>query len=184
MAGDILAHVYAPLARTIAEAHLYMDVTPCPACRGRGFSGTSVVMLTDGTMYERHTGTCLECGTAREFVFRVQAEEPVRLDEVAFGGPERSELLDPGEWLAVADVAANRAGGPDADDLLLAAAAVDEVLKFVPAGADEVPADAFHSSTGRDVYERQPHRFGRDRLESLAITLRDFASGSGSHSPS
>lgn len=161
-----------------------MDTTPCTVCRGRGFSGTSVVMLTDGTLHERHTGTCQECGARREFVFRVPPDEQIRLGEVVFGGPEPSELLDPGEWLAVADLASNRTGGPGADDLLLAAAAVDEVLKFVPDGAAEVPAAAFRSPAGRAVFEEQPHRFGRERLEMLAITLRDFARDSGTNIPS
>jgi len=141
-------------------------------------------MLIDGTLYERHTGTCQECGAAREFVFRVPPDEQLRLDEVVFGGPERSELLDPGEWLAVAGLAANRAGGADADDLLLAAAAVDEVLKFVPDDADEVPVEAFHSTTGRAGYERAPYRFGRERLATLAITLRNLAGGTGPGDPS
>lgn len=176
--------MYAPLARTTAEAHLYMDVTPCSVCRGLGFSGTSVVMLLDGTLHERHTGTCQECGAAREFVFRVPPNEPLNLDEVVFGGPERSELLDPGEWLNVADLVANREGGADADDLLLAAAAVDEALKFVPDDADEVPPEAFHSVTGRATYESKPYRFQRDRLKALAAALRQLAGGAGSQIPS
>jgi hypothetical protein len=165
----------APLARTPAEAHLYMDVKPCPRCGGHGFSGTSVVMLQDGVVYERHTGTCQECGCAREFVFRVPQEPELRLGAADFGGPEPSELLDPGEWLLVADLAAAREGGAAREDLALAAAAVEEALKFVPAGADDIPAPSFHSSTGRDAYAREPARFRRARLEALAAALREEA---------
>jgi hypothetical protein len=165
----------APLARTPAEAYLYMDLKPCPRCGGHGFSGTSVVMLQDGRVFERHTGTCQECGSDREFVFRVPHEQELRLGDTDFGGPEPSELLDPGEWLMVADLAASREGGAAPEDLELAAAAVEEVLKFLPAGADAIPAPAFHSLTGRDAYAREPARFRRGRLEAIATALREAA---------
>ena len=165
----------APLARTTAEARLYMDVKPCPSCRGHGFTGTSVVMLLDGRLYERHTGACQECGADREFVFRVPPDEQLTLSMTDFGGPEPSELLDPGEWLTVADLVAGREGGAGPTGFAIAAAAVDEVLKFVPAGAEEIPRTAFHSPEGREAYLRRPERFRRGRLEALAAALHEAA---------
>lgn len=169
----------APLARTPAEANLYMDIKACPACGGNGFSGTSVVMLQDGEVYERHTGTCAECGSPREFVFRMPPEQQLRLGEADFGGPEPSELLDPGEWMTVADVVAGREGGASKEDLAYAAAAVDEAIKFVPAGADEIPSFAFHSPVGRDAYARMPARYTRGRLTAIATALREAAVTNG-----
>jgi hypothetical protein len=167
--------VIAPLARTPAEANLYMDIKACPACGGNGFQGTSVVMLQDGQVYERHTGTCEECGSPREFVFRMPVELELRLGAADFGGPEPSELLDPGEWMTVAEVAADREGGASKEDLEYAAAAAEEVLKFLPPDADEIPATAFHSPVGRDAYARMPERYTRGRLTAIATALREAA---------
>jgi hypothetical protein len=50
--------------------------------------------------------------------------------------------------------------------LAVARAAVDEVIKFVPAGADAVPHDGFWTREGRAVRDAEPGRF---RLERLLI---------------
>lgn len=132
-------------------------------------------MLQDGRVYERHTGTCEECGSPREFVFRMPPEPELRLGAADFGGPEPSELLDPGEWMTVADVVAGREGGASKNDLAFAAAAVEEAIKFVPADSDEIPANAFHSRVGRDAYARMPARYTRGRLTAIATALREAA---------
>jgi hypothetical protein len=180
---DTLARVTPPLARTNAEAHLYMDLQPCETCGEHGFTGESAVVLVDGLLCSRYTGDCRRCGTRRQFVFRLPEEIrlPVERD-IVFGGPEPSELLDPGEWLTVADRAASMpaSGDPQADreDVALAAAAVDEVLKFVPDGVEEVPATAFRSDTGHRMYAEEPGRFRRGRLAAVASTYRGLASRS------
>jgi hypothetical protein len=96
-----------------------------------------------------------------------------------FGGTEPSELLDAGEWLWVADLTA---GNVPADDraeahrsLSVATAAVEEVVKFIPPGADEVPGDAFWSQRGREVRAAEPGRFQLDRLLVVRDTYRDLA---------
>jgi hypothetical protein len=153
-----------------------MDLQPCDTCGEHGFSGESAVVLVEGQLCSRYTGDCGRCGTRRQFLFRLPTEIrlPVERD-IVFGGPDPSELLDPGEWLQVADRAASMPASGDAaadrEDVALAAAAVDEVLKFIPEGADVVPAGAFTSATGRRFYERDPGQFGRDRLE---LELADY----------
>jgi len=170
------------LARTTAEAHLYMDLEPCAVCGGRGLSPDSSVVLVDGRLCSRYAGACPHCRTRREFTFLLPEQILLPLAEaVVFGGPEPSELLDPGQWLAVADLAA--AGDPDGTpanrtDLLYAAAALDEVLKFVPPGAVEVPAGAVRTGQGHEVYDREPGRFRRDRLAAVAQAYRDLAARS------
>jgi hypothetical protein len=172
-----------PLARTNAEAHLYMDLRPCDACGHRGFSGDSAMVFVDGELCSRYAGACPRCGTERAFTFRVPEEIRLPLErDVVFGGPEPSELLDPGEWLTVADLAAGRPD-PDDDDLALAAAAIDEVLKFLPEGAEEVPLEALRTEDGREVYEREPGRFRKVRLEAVATTYRDLVAGMREPSP-
>ena len=103
---------------------------------------------------------------------------------IAFGDGTPSELLDPGEWLWVADRYA-RVFPADVLDLDLparqqarntatAAAAMDEVLTFVRAGGQAVPARAFRSERGREVYAREPGRFARDRLVVVRDTYRQI----------
>jgi hypothetical protein len=60
-------------------------------------------------------------------------------------------------------------------DLRTAAAAVGEAVKFVPPGAEAVPADALWSARGRAVFEDEPGRFRRARLEVVQRTYRELA---------
>ncbi|MEJ3747597.1 hypothetical protein WEI85_30445 [Actinomycetes bacterium KLBMP 9797] len=57
-------------------------------------------------------------------------------------------------------------------DLAGAVAAVDEVLKFLPDGADEPPESAFWSARGRQLRASQPDAFRRDRLEARRAAYR------------
>jgi len=63
---------------------------------------------------------------------------------------------------------------PDAErieSLTIAIACVDEVLKFLPAGADEPPAAAFWSADGRSERDRDPARFARSALNQRRAQL-------------
>jgi hypothetical protein len=176
------------LARTNAEAHVYIEMSPCEVCGERAFTPDHGVIEVDGDLASQYTGPCPQCGTRREFVFRIpedvifpDEEEPV------FGDERPSELLDAGQWLWLADlIARGTAAEPTGDmtpeqrrrawiDLLTAAAAVAEALKFVPARADAVPPAALWSETGRAVYAREPGRFGRRRLGVVHQTYRELA---------
>jgi hypothetical protein len=175
------------VSRTSAEAHLYMDLHGC-SCGQSGFARDSaVVALDDGDLARRYTGACTACGSPREFVFRLPAEpSTVPAGRMSFGGDEPSRLIDPGEWLAVADAwAAQAPAGPAglAPEQLRqgqaaldrAAAALDEVLKFVPEGADAVPGGAFFSDRGREIFAREPGRFRRNRLAAVRDTYAGLA---------
>lgn len=151
-----------------------MDFRPCEGCGERGFSGRSAVVFVEGELCSRYTGACERCGLPREFTFRLPEEISLPLGpDVTFGGPEPSELLDPGEWLMVADLTAR--GAADASDLMVAAAATDEALKFIPEGADQVPPEAIRSVDGQQVYAQDPGRFTRRRLEAVAASFREQA---------
>ena len=177
-----------PLARSNAEAHLYMDLHPC-ACGEIHFPrASSVVTTPDGVLASRYAGTCPQDGAEREFLFRLPEHfvSPPPDGVVAYGGPEPSELIDPGEWLSIADAYARSVPADTAslaDDglataramLVHAVAAVEEVLKFIPAGADRVPEDAFVTDRGRAAYTREPGRFRRPRLEAVRDTYRSIA---------
>lgn len=167
-----------PLARTNLEAHLYMDLHPCE-CGATEFDRKSAVIEEAGDLASRYSGTCPNCGRTREFVFRLPAEIMVPTPgQPRYGGDQPSELIDPGEWLAVADAYAKAAEppGPGMDErrreqsrvaLSRAAAALDEVLKFVPAGAGTVPESAFWTERGRRVRAADPARFGVTGLNAV-----------------
>lgn len=161
------------LARTNAEAHLYMDRTPC-ACGETRFARQSAVVQRGDELCSKYTGACAKCGAAREFVFRIpeQILMPVP-GTVRFGADDASELLDPGEWLEVADLHAKRS---TRDDLAIAIAAMEEILKFVPAGEERVPERAFTSDRGRAVLAKEPGRFRKARLDVVLATYRDLLS--------
>lgn len=171
-----------PLARTNAEAHLYLELQPCPNCGAPHCEFRSSVVSLDGVLASRYSGECPHCGLARSYEFRLPEQIlPPPASTVRFGGTEPSELIDPGIWLWYADDLGGRVPtddpGFDARQrrsakhaVATALAAVEEVLKFIPPGADRVPADSFTSPEGRSVLAQEPGRFARERLEAI----RDF----------
>jgi hypothetical protein len=173
-----------PPARTRDEAHAYMDLRPCPHCGSVDTAWSSALAYgDDGVLVRRYHGACGNCGNEREFRFalpdRPTVAEPGQA--VTFGGAEPSKLLDPGEWLLVADLCATAGAVADGDtpddetrySLAVAVAAMDEVIKFVPAGVDAVPDAAFTTSRGYAVYEREPGRFQRRRLVVVRDSYRE-----------
>jgi hypothetical protein len=176
------------LARTNAEAHLYMELHPCENCGETEFAPASSVIVVDGDLASRYTGPCPRCAAPREFVFRIPEEVIFPdIEEPVFGDDSPSVLIDAGEWLWLADLIARSVPAEPADgmpvedrrqvriDLRTAAAAVSEAAKFVPPDADRVPADAIWTERGRAVYAAEPGRFGRRRLEVVQGTYRRLA---------
>jgi len=176
----------APLpARTYGEVHAYLDLHSC-ACGSVEFPRAPAVEVSgDRHVVVAFAGRCDGCGRPREHRFRLPARpglppgEPFRFSHPG-DGP--SELLDPGEWVAVAEAYATAAdavvsamaeagGAPAPADhraagamLAMAASAVDEVLAFVPPDADEVPEAAHRSATGDEVRHLSPEWFRRPFL--------------------
>ncbi|MFI6870192.1 hypothetical protein [Nocardia sp. NPDC050406] len=168
-----------PLARTNAEARLFLDLQPCPKCGGGRCAFRSSVVTVDGALASRYTGECGQCGEHRVYEFLLPDQVlPPPADSVRFGADDPSQLLDPGVWLWYSDMCAQRVpvdtAGLDDQALRLARhtlatalAAVEEVLKFVPASSDRIPASSFVSADGRAMYAREPGRFSRARLAAV-----------------
>ncbi|MFE3255944.1 hypothetical protein ACFXPS_12375 [Nocardia sp. NPDC059091] len=166
-----------PLARTNAEARLYLTLQPCPTCGETRCQFRSAVITVDGDLASRYTGDCPSCGTARAYEFRLPADIlPPPADSVCFGLDNPSELLDPGVWLWYSDNCIRQvppAGGDPQTErtarhtLATALAAVEETAKFLPPAADRIPAAAFTSPRGRATYNTEPGRFTRARLAAL-----------------
>ncbi|MTE11548.1 hypothetical protein [Nocardia aurantiaca] len=168
-----------PLARTNAEARLYLTLQPCPTCGESRCQFRSAVVTVDGILASRYTGVCPSCGTSREYEFRLPDDIlPPPADFVRFGLDNPSELLDPGVWLwysdncvrqvpAAMDALDPRAAHTARHTLATALAAVEETLKFLPPTTDRIPEAAFTSPKGRATYNTEPGRFTRARLEAL-----------------
>ena len=164
-----------PLARSNAEAHLFMDLRPC-GCGDTRFPRQSAVVRRGDDLCSQYTGACETCGTVRTFVFRLPQEILMPVPgRVVFGGPADgpSQLLDAGEWLEVADLHARRNPGT-VNDLATAIAATEEILKFVPPGGERVPDEAFWTERGRAVRDGEPGRFRAVRLEAVLGAYRDL----------
>jgi hypothetical protein len=180
-----------PLARSGAEARVYLASQPCEGCGSTAFDPEAAVLEEGGVLVSVYQGGCPGCGRPRQFTFRLPDGPDGLLfpdpDEPGFGAGDRpSELLDPGEWQWLADAVGRSCpavqDGLDADqrrtarvDLRTAAAAVTEVLKFFPVGAEALGPDAFWSERGREVYRHEPGRFRRGRLEVARDTYRGIA---------
>ncbi|MEV0381331.1 hypothetical protein [Nonomuraea sp. NPDC050643] len=165
------------VARTRDEAHLYLDLHPC-ACGSVETTWDSGLVSAGGELANRYSGACESCGRAREYLFGLPEKPVMPAGYPTFGGAEASQLLDAGEWLWVADLTAGNVPVDDRAEarrtLAVAAAAVEEVVKFIPPGADEVPDDGFWSDRGQGVRAAEPGRFQLDRLLIVRDTYREL----------
>jgi hypothetical protein len=160
-----------------------MDLNPC-RCGEVEFEPQHWLEQVGDQLVANYQGTCPGCGTDRMFRFELDSEPPPPAP--AYGGDKPSQLIDPGQFLWVAE---QLAGSVPADPgeldstedqeeaveaLETAVAALEEVLKFVPAGADAVPEEAFTAPEGWMVYQQEPGRFRRDRLRAVLAAYREM----------
>lgn len=174
-------------ARSAAERLLYLRLHPCSCGATAMTPELPTVLLVDDVEILRYDGSCSGCGTHRriDFATPATAEDPILW--ALESSP--SEIVDAGQWLTVADDLAESALGveplwrgaaPTLDGLASAtgadlaaeiprlyaraAAAIEEVLKFLPPGSDAVPASAFWTDDGRACHDRAALRFHRAAL--------------------
>lgn len=172
----------APLAHTRHEANLFIDVTPCECGELRLPRVATSFSWPDGSPGVRYAGTCPNCGRERIFDFRLPVvSEDVPADgEVIFGlRSVPSELLDLGQWVAVAEAYAGAVPADAADltgeqrdlarlRLMAAIGAILEALKFVRHHTGEgLTESAFWTEMGRATYAQDPQRFTAFSLEML-----------------
>lgn len=158
-----------------------MDLHPC-RCGSVDFDPDHWLEQRGEHLVAVYQGNCPGCGAHRSFDFVLDRQPPPA--PPAFGGDEPSQIIDPGQFLHVSQALASVMPadpaelGPDEDPdearelLLMAIAALEEVLKFIPPGGDRVPETAFTEPDGWMVYHREPGRFRRDRLEAVMGAYR------------
>ncbi|MFE7808806.1 hypothetical protein ACFU51_29875 [Streptomyces sp. NPDC057430] len=150
-----------------------MDLHPC-ACGSGDFDRQHRLEQHGDDMVAVYEGACRRCGTTRRFAFRMAEEIPP--PPPAFGGSEPSQIIDPGEFLNVAFRISESAGlqllnSPESehhkmrDSVAYSIAAYEEVLKFIPPGADAVPSSAFTSEAGLARYRQDPGKFARRLID-------------------
>lgn len=159
------------------EAQLFVELRGC----GCG-TGLAVVdhelHQRGGEMVARFADTCQSCGAQQVYEIALSAKQVL---PPAFGGPDPSSLVDPGEFLWTSDQAAAQVPvdvshldqvqrKAAAAALQYAMAALDEVVKFVAVGTDLVPAEAFVSELGKAMYRANPGRFTVTELEEQAAS--------------
>lgn len=167
-----------PLAtRSSEESRLFLELQPCAGCGGPALEVVAQWLGedADGVLVSGYQTRCARCDAAAEFEFTVPVDPPA---PPWFGGSEPSQLIDAGQFCAVArDLAAAVPADPahcppgeraDAREAMaLAVAALAEVGKFLPADGDEVPPAAFFTPAGRAEYGADPTQFTRRRLTVL-----------------
>jgi len=173
--------------RTYGEAHVYMDTHPC-RCGCAQFPRGLMEVLTDDEhgVVLRYAGPCDDCQRPRDFRFRMPQRRGLPPDNpyrFSYSQDGPSQVLDAGDWLGVAHAYGEVVDGllqpdqaqagwselmdyEDALKLLTgAAAALDEVVKFLPAGAERVPTAALWTVTGHEHHRLHPEQFERRWIE-------------------
>jgi len=162
------------------EAQLYLELRACTCGQDR-FQPVHELQRRGDDLIARFTGPCRTCGATRTYEFVMERETS---SPPAFGGQEASRLLDAGEFLWASDQAAARVPvnvsgltprrrGDAMADLRYAIAALQEVAKFIPGGADAVPVEAVSSELGQVLYRADPERFTREVLQEHLASYRE-----------
>src|ERR1044071_8238817 len=141
------------ISRSSAECHLYIELHACECGEARAPWKHRLESRIDAlvTVYD---GVCERCTRPWTFEFALDPEvAPIG----KFGGARPSQIVDAGQYLAVADAAARAVPGEVSrlDELsrqraralmLRAVAAIEEVLKLIPDGADRAAAESLSSA--------------------------------------
>ncbi|MFG3248154.1 hypothetical protein [Streptomyces sp. NPDC048187] len=179
------------IARSLQEAHLYMDLHPC-GCGAGQFAREHRLEDRDGALTAVFEGTCPQCGRARSFVFRMADELPPA--PPAFGGDEPSHIIDPGEFMWISDEISTESGlrllntAPAEHRAIrpataYAIAALEEVAKFLPPDQDRIPQERFVSERGRALYAKDAGRFTRNVIAESLKLKRSILAGIDHFSP-
>jgi hypothetical protein len=167
------------ISRSSAECHLYIELHACECGEARAPWKHQLESRVDAlvTVYD---GVCEQCARPWSFEFALDPEvAPIG----KFGGARPSQIVDAGQFLAVADAAARAVPAEvnRLDDLSRqraralmqrAVAAIEEVLKLIPHGADRVTVDTLSSALGKQMYLAEPGRFRQSRLEAVLGVYR------------
>ena len=166
-------------AHSLAEAFLYVMVTPCPAC------GNGPLRAADGRPVSADADnmvllpvTCAKCAHISQWTFVLDVAPIAEAGESATinATDEPSRIIDLVQWITLAHViieAASREGEKQKARHLgiEAAQCLEEALKFYGQDNDLPESDAFFSDASRKKMSEQPQSFSRQRLVHLRSKL-------------
>jgi hypothetical protein len=180
-------------ARTIVEAHIYLDLLRSAGVLGASDPGDpdGWTRLTEGTIgWTLHADGADGAFRPFDIVIPYGDFAEARRTGVRFGS-RASTLIDAWQWREVAQAYAEQAieagltaAGSPGDQRLLDVAlqawrfAVDtagEALRFLPAGADRLPRAAFWTRDGLRAYQSDPHQFSRAELQRQVDIYRQLS---------
>ena len=143
-----------PTGRTSDEESVYLILHPCSCGEDSDLDGETVTSRPyEGVTATVREGGCHGCGKLRTFVFGPHPPSAGRPATMFGAAGSVSELIDPAEWFAYGILQAL------SHNWDIAADAIAEAGRFVPAGRREPPAEAFASVDGRRIRERAPGVF-------------------------
>ncbi|MCH7595838.1 MAG: hypothetical protein IID35_04685 [Planctomycetes bacterium] len=170
------------LAHSLAEAYLYVMVSPCESCgNGPLYGGEACGVETPGGSWSTNLpGTCGACGATISITFQLASrpEEEASADAASINSTdEPSRIIDVGQWLTLFRMITEAATRED-DKVQVrhlgmeAAQCLDEALKFYDdEGNDLPPSDAIFVESSRLRFEDNPGQFSRRRLLDLRSKL-------------
>ena len=175
MPGDVIS------AHSVAEAFLYVLVTPCPICKCGARQASKSAPAGDGGVISI-VATCDNCGGTEECFFEAPGPLPA-VDPLSDSAPinptaEPSELIDVAQWVTLYQLMLESAEEtPDRQERrwrrFRAAQCLDEALKLYAPDSDVPPESAFFTDSSRSAFRDHPQRFARERLLDLRAKLPD-----------
>lgn len=184
---------------SLAEAYLYLMVTPCDGCKTGPLAADEARVQHDADARILTIPVkCRKCGRGADITFDTTDVEPGGFaartpGSVARVNPtdEPSRIIDLAGWVTLFAVIADTAGKTDAPPEALhlkmeAAQCLDEALKFYEDDNDLPPSEAFFRESSRRQFSEHPATFSRQRLIELRArmpTLRPTGRGTVSGDP-
>ena len=166
-------------ARSPLECHLYIDLNPC-LCGGRVEQTDHRLTMINDRLCAKYAARCSACASEIEYLFALSDDI---VPPECFGGSTPSTIIDAGQYMATSELAARQVSMPLTTEeargrarywLGRAVACIDEVMKWIPDGAEEVPEAAFFTPVGRQNRDREPGRFRRIRLAAVHRAYRQI----------
>ncbi len=168
-------------AHSLAEAHLFLAVTPCRRCGG-GPLTCDETERPDPEGDPRRiamSARCAACPQIARFTFTLPegttAEAPDDLYAAINPGDEPSRIIDVGQWITLFRVILEAAGKEENKVEsrrlgLEAAQCLEEALKFYTDN-ELPPADAVFCESTRQRIREHPQQFARQRLADMRAQL-------------
>lgn len=173
---------------SLAEAYLYLRVTPCTRCSAGPLQclGTpSATLSRPGYSRAGMSVVCGACGNESTVTFEHPERDEAqsgRLADIDRVNPTResSRVLDVGQWLTLFRIILEMAS-KESDRRLArrqgyqAAQCLEEALKFYEDGNDLPPETALFQESSRQRLHDRPDLFARQRLLALRSKLPTLA---------